>query len=50
MSNYCQQFIYPHGIYDNYNNNCLDFSKESTQNASTQYFDSENRYNRNCQC
>ena len=50
MSNYCQQFIYPHGIYDNYNNNYLDFSKESTQNASTQYFDSEGRYNRNCQC
>jgi len=52
MANYnCQQYIYPHGIYDNYNynNNCLDFSKDSTQNASTQFIDSEQRY-RNCLC
>ena len=50
MANYnCQQYIYPHGIYDTYNNNYLDFSKDSTQNASTQFIDSEQRY-RNCLC
>jgi hypothetical protein len=51
MSNYnYQKLIYPHGIYDNWNNNCVDFSKESTENGSIQHFDSESRFNRNCQC